>query len=52
MSTVMPCARCAVTASDRDRDFVDYVAEQVETRRSAEDAFYTGVDPGTGEVLG
>lgn len=41
-----------VFVADRDRDFVDYVAEQVAARRAAEDAFYAGVDPATGEVIG
>ena len=41
-----------VFVADRDRDFVDYVAAQVAERRAAEDAFYAGADPVTGEVTG
>ncbi|AZT94727.1 hypothetical protein [Brevibacterium aurantiacum] len=40
-----------VFVADRDRDFVDYVAAQVAERRAAEDAFFAGADPATGEVL-
>ena len=40
-----------VFVADRDQDFVDYVAEQVAARRDAEDAFYAGADPTTGEVM-
>ncbi|WP_422386009.1 hypothetical protein [Brevibacterium epidermidis] len=40
-----------VFVADRDRDFVEYVAEQVAARRAAEDAFFAGVDPATGEVI-
>ena len=39
-----------VFVADRDRDFVTYVAEQVAARREAEDAFYAGADPTTGEL--
>ena len=37
-----------VFVADRDRDFVEYVAEQVAERRAAEDAFYAGADARTG----
>ena len=36
---------------DRDEDFVAFVIEEVNRRRQAEDAFYAGIDPQTGEVL-
>lgn len=38
--------------SDRDEDFVAFVIEEVNRRREAEDAFFAGVDPETGEVIG
>lgn len=37
---------------DRDEDFVAFVIEEVNRRRKAEDAFFAGVDPETGEVIG
>lgn len=36
--------------TDRDEDFVRYVLDEVATRQAAEDAFFAGVDPTTGEV--
>ncbi|HLR97917.1 MAG TPA: hypothetical protein VK053_25580 [Jiangellaceae bacterium] len=39
-----------VFVADRDQDFVDYVAGQVAERRAAEDAFFAGADPETGEI--
>lgn len=36
--------------TDRDEDFVQYVLEQVETRRQAEEAFYAHLDEQTGVV--
>jgi len=38
--------------TDRDADFVQYVLDEVERRRQAEDAFFAGIDPDTGEVTG
>lgn len=38
--------------TDRDSDFVQYVLDEVERRRQAEDAFFAGIDPDTGEVTG
>lgn len=35
---------------DRDEDFVRFVIDEVNKRQKAEDAFYAGVDPQTGEV--
>ncbi len=37
--------------TDRDEDFVQYVINEVDKRKKAEDAFFAGVDPGTGEVI-
>ncbi|MGO3358994.1 MAG: hypothetical protein ACTILK_08405 [Bifidobacterium crudilactis] len=34
---------------NRDEDFVGFVIDEVNQRRTAEDAFYAGVDPETGE---
>ena len=39
-----------VVITDRDRDFVEYVASRVAERQRAEDAFFAGADPVTGEV--
>ncbi|WP_417235205.1 hypothetical protein [Arthrobacter sp.] len=39
-----------VFVADRDQDFVEYVAAQVAERRAAEDAFFAGADPETGEI--
>jgi len=39
-----------VFVADRDKDFVDYVTAQVAERRAAEDAFYAGANPETGEI--
>jgi len=39
-----------VFVADRDRDFVEYVAARVAERRAAEDAFFAGADPTTGEL--
>ena len=39
-----------VPITDRDEDFVRYVLDEVATRQAAEDAFFAGVDPRTGEV--
>ena len=36
--------------TDRDADFVQFVLEQVEARRAAEDAFYASLDEHTGEI--
>lgn len=36
----------------RDADFVQYVLDEVERRRQAEDAFFAGIDPDTGEMTG
>ena len=36
--------------ADRDADFVEYVAARVAERRAAEDAFFAGADPRTGEL--
>lgn len=36
--------------TDRDADFVQFVLEQVEARRAAEDAFYASLDERTGEI--
>lgn len=38
--------------TDREADFVQYVLDEVERRREAEDAFFAGIDPDTGEVIG
>lgn len=38
--------------TDRDADFVQFVLEQVEARRAAEDAFYASIDDRPGEVSG
>lgn len=38
--------------TDRDTDFVQYVLDEVGRRREAEDAFFAGIDPDTGEVIG
>ncbi|WRS29172.1 hypothetical protein U6G28_06435 [Actinomycetaceae bacterium MB13-C1-2] len=35
---------------DREEDFVRFVINQVDKRKKAEDAFFAGVDPETGEV--
>lgn len=40
-----------IFVADRDRDFVEFVAEQVAARKAAEDAYFAGVDPETGELL-
>lgn len=40
-----------VFVADRDRDFREFVAEQVAERRAAEDLFIAGIDPETGEVI-
>lgn len=37
--------------TDRDADFVQYVLDEVEHRREAEDAFFAGIDPDTGELI-
>ena len=34
----------------RDQDFVQFVLDDVAARRQAEDDFYAGLDPNTGEV--
>ncbi|MGZ1489455.1 hypothetical protein [Brevibacterium sediminis] len=39
-----------VFVADRDQDFVEYVAVHVAERRAAEDAFFAGADPETGEI--
>lgn len=39
-----------VFIADRDQDFVEYVAVHVAERRAAEDAFFAGADPATGEI--
>ncbi len=39
-----------VTITHRDEDFVRFVLDEVERRREAEDAFFAGIDPATGEV--
>ena len=39
-----------VPITDRDEGFVRYVLDEVATRQAAEDAFFAGVDPVTGEV--
>ena len=39
-----------VFVADRDQDFVEYVAAHVAERRAAEDAFFAGADPETGEI--
>ena len=39
-----------VFVADRDADFVEYVAARVAERRAAEDAFFAGADPRTGEL--
>lgn len=39
-----------VFVADRDQDFVEYVTGQVAERRAAEDAFFAGADPETGEI--
>lgn len=36
--------------SNRDEDFVQYVLDEVSLRRDAEEAFFAGIDPETGEV--
>ena len=36
--------------TDRDEDFVRFVIDMVNARQEAEDAFFAGVDPETGEV--
>ena len=36
--------------TDRDEDFVRFVIDMVDARQEAEDAFFAGVDPETGEV--
>ncbi len=36
--------------TNRDEDFVDFVINQVTTRRAAEDGFFAGINPHTGEV--
>jgi hypothetical protein len=36
--------------TNRDEDFVGFVIDEVNKRQRAEDAFYAGVDPKTGEV--
>ena len=38
------------TITHRDEDFVRFVLDEVERRREAEDAFFAGIDPATGEV--
>lgn len=35
---------------NRDEDFVSFVIDEVNKRQKAEDAFYAGVDPDTGET--
>ena len=35
---------------DRDQDFVQFVLDEVAARRQAEDDFYAGLDPETGEL--
>ncbi len=39
-----------VPIADRDEDFVRYVLNEVAIRQAAEEAFFAGVDPATGEV--
>ena len=39
-----------VPITDRDEDFVRYVLDEVAMREAAEEAFFAGVDPETGEV--
>lgn len=39
-----------IVITNRDEDFVQYVVEQVETRRQAEDEFYANLDEHPGEV--
>ena len=39
-----------VLIADRDEDFVRYVLDEVAIRQAAEEAFFAGVDPATGEV--
>ena len=36
--------------TDRDEDFVRFVIDMVDARQEAEDAFFAGIDPETGEV--
>ena len=36
--------------TDRDADFVQYVLDEVATRREAEEAFFAGIDLDTGEL--
>ena len=36
--------------TDRDEDFVRFVIDMVDARQEAEDAFFAGLDPETGEV--
>lgn len=36
--------------TERDQDFVDFVVEDVDRRRKAEEAFYRHLDPETGEI--
>ena len=43
-------ARRGPPITDRDEDFVQFVLDDVAARHQAEDAFYAGIDPGTGEV--
>lgn len=38
------------TIVNRDQDFVDFIIEEVAKRQTAEDRFYAGADPETGEV--
>lgn len=38
--------------ADRDADFVQYVLDEVERRSQAEDAFFAGIDPDTGQMTG
>ena len=43
-----PVKETAIT--NRDEDFVRFVIDEVAQRREAEDAFFTGLDPESGEV--
>ena len=36
--------------TDRDADFVQFILDDVEQRRQAEEEFYAGPDPDTGEL--
>ena len=36
--------------TDRDADFVQFILDDVEQRRQAEEEFYAGLDPDTGEL--